>query len=46
MGSLKSQCGTSYWSSIDTIALNCLHFEKIAFLCTDFGDRRTDRSSA
>jgi len=31
MGSLKSQCTTSYRSSIDTIALNCLVFEKIAF---------------
>jgi len=31
MGSLKSRCTTSYWSSIDTIALNCSVFEKIAF---------------
>ena len=31
MGSLKSPCTTSYRSSIDTIALNCLVFEKIAF---------------
>jgi len=31
MGSLKSPCATSYRSSIDTIALNCLVFEKIAF---------------
>jgi len=36
MGSLKSPCMTSYRSSIDTIALNCLMFEKIAFL--QFGD--------
>ena len=37
MGSLKSPCGTSYRSSIETIALNCLLFEKIAFflLATD-----------
>jgi len=28
-------------SSIDTIALNCLVFEKIAFL--HFGDRQTDK---
>jgi len=28
------------WSSIETIALNCLVFEKIAFL--QFGDRQTD----
>ena len=32
MGSLKSLCKTSYRSSIETIALNCLVFEKIAFL--------------
>ena len=31
MGSLKSPCTTSYRSSIETIALNCLVFEKIAF---------------
>jgi len=31
---------TSYRSSIDTIARNCLVFEKIAFL--HFGDRQTD----
>ena len=40
MGSLKSPCTTSYRSSIETIALNCLVFEKIAFLY--FGDRQTD----
>jgi len=33
---------TSYWSSIETIALKCLVFEKIAFLCTNFGDRQTN----
>jgi len=32
MGSLKSPCATSYRSSVDTIALNCLVFEKIAIL--------------
>jgi len=32
MGSLKSLCATSYRSSIDTVALNCLVFEKIAIL--------------
>jgi len=32
MGSLKSPCTTSYKSSIATIGLNCLVFEKIAFL--------------
>ena len=31
MGSLESPCGTSYRSSIDTVALNCLVFEKFAF---------------
>jgi len=31
MGSLKSPCRTSYRSSIETIAPNCLVFEKIAF---------------
>jgi len=31
MGSLKGSCTTSYRSSIETIALNCLLFEKIAF---------------
>ena len=32
-----------YRSSIDTIALNCLVFEKIAFL--QFGDRQTNRQT-
>jgi len=41
MGSLKSPCTTSYRSSIETIALNCLVFEKIAFLY--FGDRQTNK---
>ena len=41
MGSLKRSCTTSYRSSIDTIALNCLVFEKIALL--HFGDRQTVR---
>jgi len=40
MGSLKSPCTTSYRSSIETMALNCLVFEKIPFLY--FGDRQTD----
>jgi len=43
MGSLKSPCTTSYRSSIETIALNCLVFEKIVFLY--FGDRQTDRQT-
>jgi len=42
MGSSKSPCRTCYRSSIETIAINCLVFEKIAFLCTHFGDRQTN----
>ena len=41
MGSLKSLCTTSYRSSIDTIALNCLVFEKIAFFSILATDRQT-----
>jgi len=40
MGSLKSPCVTSYRSLIDTVALNCLVFEKIAFL--NFGIKIQD----
>jgi len=43
MGSLKSQCTTSYRSSIETIALNCLVFEKIELFCILATDRQTDR---
>ena len=43
MGSLKRPWTTSYKSSIETIALNCLVFEKIAFL--QFGDRQTDKQT-
>jgi len=43
MGSLKSQCGTSYMSSIETMALNCLVFEKITFLY--FGNRQTNKQT-
>jgi len=39
---LKSPCTTSYRSSIDTIALNCLVFEKIAFFAFW---RQTDRQT-
>jgi len=42
MGSLKSPCATSYRSSIDTIALSCLVFEKIAFFRILATDRQTD----
>jgi len=41
IGSLKSPCTTSYRSSIETVALNCLVFEKITFLY--FGDRQTNK---
>jgi len=47
MGSSKSPRRTFYWSSIETIALDCLVFEKIAFLY-GFGwqtDRQTDSPS-
>jgi len=43
MGSLKSQRTTSYRSSIDTVALNCLVFEKIAF--SHFGVKIQDGGS-
>ena len=43
MCSLKSPCTTSYRSSIKTIALNYLVFEKIAFL--QFGDRQTNKQT-
>ena len=43
MGSLKSSGTTSYRSSIDTISLNCLVFEKITFL--HFGDRQTNKQT-
>jgi len=39
--SLKSQCTTSYRSLINTVALNCSVFEKIAVFL-HFGDRQTD----
>ena len=43
IGSLISPCTTSYRSSIATIALNCLLFEKIAFFCILATDRQTDK---
>jgi len=42
MSSLKSPCMTSCWSSIETIYLNRLLFEKTAFYVRVFGDRQTD----
>jgi len=41
MGSLKSPGTTSYRSSIETIALNCLAYEKIAFFYILATDRQT-----
>jgi len=45
MGSLKSPCMTSYRSSIDTISLNRLVFEKITFFCILETDSQTDRQT-
>ena len=42
MGSLKSPGTTSYRSSIETIALNCLAYEKIAFFYILATDRQTN----
>jgi len=42
MGSLKSPCTIS---SIETIALNCLVFEKIAFFCMLATDRQTNKQT-
>jgi len=39
---IMCSCTTSYRSSIDTIALNCLIFEKIAFFCILATDGQTD----
>jgi len=43
MGSLKSPCETSYRSSIEFIALNCLVLGKTACLYA-FGDKQTDKA--
>jgi len=45
MGFLKSPCATFHRSSIDTIALNCLVFEKIALFCILATDRQTNRQT-
>jgi len=45
MGSLKSSCTTSYRSSIETIAVNCLVFEKITFFCILATERQTNRQT-
>ena len=46
MGILKIPDTTSYRSSIETIAVKCLVFEKIAFFCTLATDRQTNRWTA
>jgi len=43
MASLKSPCTTFYRSSMNTIAINCLVYEKIPLLY--FGDRQTDKQT-
>ena len=43
MSCLKRPCTTFYRSSIETVALICLVFEKIAFLY--FGDRQTNKQT-
>jgi len=47
MGSLKSPCTTFYnkMSSIETIAINCLVFKKVAFFCMLATDRQTDKQT-
>jgi len=45
IGSVKSPCATFYRSSIDTVALNCLVFEKIAFFAFWRQDPRWRRSA-
>ena len=45
MGSLKSPCTTSYRSSIETIALNCLVFWENCLFCILGTDRQTDRQT-
>jgi len=43
MGSLNSPRRTFYWSSIETIALDCFVFVKIAyFVCILATDKRTN----
>jgi len=44
MGSLKSPCTTSYRSSIETIALNCLVLRKSRF-CILATNRQTDKQT-
>ena len=48
MGSLKKPCTTSYTASIDTIALNCLVFEKSRFciLATEKTNEQMNRPVA
>jgi len=47
MGCLKSLCRTYYRSSIETVALNYVVFEEIAFfVCILATDGQTDRRTA
>jgi len=45
MGFLKSPCTTSYRSSIDTIALNCLVFWENRVFCILATDRQTNKQT-
>ena len=46
MRSLKTPCTTSYRSSIDNVALNCLVFDKVAFFSIwRQTDKQTDRQT-
>jgi len=45
MGSLKSPRTTSYRSSRETIARNCLVFEKIAFFCILATEKQTNKDT-
>jgi len=45
MGSLKIPCTTSYRSPIDTVALNCLVFDKNSVFLHLATDRQTDKQT-
>jgi len=45
MGSLKSRCTTSYRSSIETIALNCLFFWENRVFCILATNRQTNKQT-
>jgi len=42
MGSLKNPCRTFYWSSIETIARDCLVFRENHVFCMHYGNRQTN----